>query len=1096
MARRGGGFGGFGLDPFGGGGGDLSRYNLGTTVGALDELEAYQIAVGWANGTVTDAEYLASLERAIERTGEGTRDRITAQDKYDDAVYRIERNKLVARVNDADDDPERIASLQALIAHDRARSGQMVADNEQRREIDATIAGLQADIRQTRYSALVERVNRGRASTSDLINLARSLYAEADGGPDARDWQRILGELRDRLADERLATRYQDYQHERITGPQLLADLDARLSELEPGSPAYVQLFRQREDLDRSLRDAEANKQFAQLTADKNAGKVTDNAYIAALRTAVDREKPGTQGRIDAENRLRQAVFSLAEDKLRYDVSKGRAGAVAKLIAFYASYKATMTPGSSEWRQLDLAIDSLKRRGASGGGGGGGGGSIGSGGSGSAPPKLIPEDSALGDLINGTGPFAGVKIPPNVARLMAINPNDKVAADWFDNNRRSMIQSYQNGDDTWTFFDLDGKVYDLPFASSMLSTIDEQNVRHMQTLVASASTPKAQQAAVGKLITALSQHRDRGGQMAMDSYRGVMEELDREKSRALARGDYADYATLVFGQEQLIRRMLMLPDSVPITDANLNLNPVLDDSMVERIAADLDRLEPAVLDPGTGAYHPGGDQVMTAIREGAVIVRDRDGDGMFDAYEVDEDRAFVTQGPNGEALFNLLNPLNDAHYFTNAEGIREPKYKQTHVRVSVLNADGEPETYFQPVASGAVGLNLRAISTATTVSPWLAPGANPLSNLVGTGSVGVGPQAPPAPFGAPGLVETDRGFSTYLTNGQLTEGVKSFSVLERDRDGKLQPATWVSLDGETFMRIGGGAGAPTPQLVLNPGSGATYDPATGRMLVNGEAYNAAKHGAIGQFLHIYGTSWTDANGKLHLPDWVGKGKGSAGVGGPGQFFETRKIENGILDVTPYEDVLHDYDDELTSRRGSLTLGGRAPDPLKRERLGRELNPPRESQYDNERSTVVGPRGMGRITPLVQKSATLGDWLDERDARRLAGTSKRAAAALAISSMGNGAMLGLLQRTALAKARYNPTGLFIGMKPQPPTFANPIPPKPTPRPGPAPDLRPIALPTLTPLAPPRLKSTYVRPPVAPTPPAGGEGGGGTGTLTRR
>lgn len=154
-----GGLPGMTLDPFGTSRGGFGRYALGSAMDAIDAMEKYAAQVGWANGTVSDADYLDQLRQSMERTPEGTRERIAAEDAYEDAVYTIGRNRLVRNINNANDDAERITAYEALISYDRQKLDDMVPGNEQRRELVDRIANAEDDIRTVRRNAIVRRID-------------------------------------------------------------------------------------------------------------------------------------------------------------------------------------------------------------------------------------------------------------------------------------------------------------------------------------------------------------------------------------------------------------------------------------------------------------------------------------------------------------------------------------------------------------------------------------------------------------------------------------------------------------------------------------------------------------------------------------------------------------------------------------------------------------------------------------------------------------------------------------------------------------------------------------------------------------------------
>ena len=198
MARRRGAFSNT-LDPFGGSRGGLGRYNVtGDTIQSLAEYDAYVVAVAWANGQATDEDYLASLQKMVDLETVGTKGRVTAENKLGDAVYSIGRNKIAGEVNAANTPAERTAALRRMMAYDQARLATMTTGNEAYRSMADRVAGTRTDIRQSQYSELVNKVNAGKASTSQLLALARTFKAEAGSDPDADTWAQSIVTLTDR----------------------------------------------------------------------------------------------------------------------------------------------------------------------------------------------------------------------------------------------------------------------------------------------------------------------------------------------------------------------------------------------------------------------------------------------------------------------------------------------------------------------------------------------------------------------------------------------------------------------------------------------------------------------------------------------------------------------------------------------------------------------------------------------------------------------------------------------------------------------------------------------------------------------------------
>jgi hypothetical protein len=188
MARRG----GFssGLNPFGTGSlGNLSQYDIGAD---LADLEVYRVEVAWGNGLATDAAYLAALLKARDATDPNTQRRESAQNKLDDAVYRIDRSKADAK------------GLDALIAFDQAAIAKMSPDNLRYRDVKDSLDAELANRRSRDYGKLVVAYNDGKTSTQSLLSWVKTtLRSVAADDPDFENWTNVQGDLEDRIVSEK-----------------------------------------------------------------------------------------------------------------------------------------------------------------------------------------------------------------------------------------------------------------------------------------------------------------------------------------------------------------------------------------------------------------------------------------------------------------------------------------------------------------------------------------------------------------------------------------------------------------------------------------------------------------------------------------------------------------------------------------------------------------------------------------------------------------------------------------------------------------------------------------------------------------------------
>ncbi len=373
---RGGGFGGIGMGPFQTGGGGDSRYLIANDGDNVAATRKYSAQVAWANGTISDGQYLGVLNWYVGTTEAGSRERVAAQNEYDDAVYSIGRNRIVRDVNNADTGVKRVAALRRLIGYDRKKLRTMTQDNEQRRELQDRIASSESTIRETRYADLVRRFNRDQVGIGSMLSFVRGMAAESRGGPDATAWQDKVREWQDRQENEVLDQLIQDYQMNRVPGSAVIDHLKGRLAGMDPESPDYKATARQLEDLTKQITEKERSDKDADMASKMQNGDITDAQYIRYLRARVDDYDKGTPERRSAQDNWLQMSYQLGEADLRRKVADG-AAQPQDLVDFYHSYMASMSPSSSRFLELQQRITDLLVSGAGtlalyGGQGGGG----------------------------------------------------------------------------------------------------------------------------------------------------------------------------------------------------------------------------------------------------------------------------------------------------------------------------------------------------------------------------------------------------------------------------------------------------------------------------------------------------------------------------------------------------------------------------------------------------------------------------------------------------------------------------------------------------------------------------------------------------
>lgn len=369
MARSGGfgspgSIGGLTLDPFGGGGSSLGRYELGDTLSTIQQAEHYAVSVGWQNGTVTDDAYLKDLHDQITEAGTD-HERIAAQNRYDDAVYTIGRNKLVRAVNDSASDTARVAADRALIAYDQKHLGTMDKDNEQYRELVDRIAGTKADIRATLWNQITRSYNENKTSDQAMADFARRMAQEAKGAPDEADWQDRAYEFTQRVLDDKMSALQHDYEMGKVDGSKVLAFVNGRLATMDKSSPRYQDLSQWRDNFAKSFKADEAAQLYSQKYDAYQEGKIGDDEWLRFLHQRVQSAEPGSEEQRAAKHDLVMETFRITENKLIYDVQVNGADP-HELIRFYKTSLVSMDHDSARALDIQQKIQNLELHGVNG----------------------------------------------------------------------------------------------------------------------------------------------------------------------------------------------------------------------------------------------------------------------------------------------------------------------------------------------------------------------------------------------------------------------------------------------------------------------------------------------------------------------------------------------------------------------------------------------------------------------------------------------------------------------------------------------------------------------------------------------------------
>ena len=678
MARTGG-FGG-GLNPYGTGSlGSFSQYDIGNN---LQDLARYKAEVAWGNGLLSDDAYLAVLADVVANTTSGSKEQVSAQNALDDATYTIGRSRADAE------------GLDALIAFDQGALAKMVPTNNKYRSVKNALDSELAQRRSRDYGKLVDQYNEGRIATAVLMTwVQNTLGGLSQDAPDYDNWQSTLASLKDRAQTEKDSEVYQDYQMGRMTAPDFLAYLKGRRDSYAVDSPDYADWNRRLEDETKTATTNEQNAKDSAFFDLYNEGKKSDKDYLAYIKARLDSMSSDDPAYEDWRHRYATASFSIAEDQLIFDVNEGKKP-ISDLVSFYRAYQKTLNPGSAEWRSVQTHIESaLKAGGGSGGGGRGGS---------SSPPGggYTPTDTTSGKIIS---PKFTLETAMSLMQLPA-NASKELIAN-FNLNYASLMNAWQRGDATWTFYDPrhPGQSVALPVTSDALGRLDGSKAQYNADLAnlmfAKGNNKKAYEFAK-TAIEAWDAQRGHNIQASRRNTNAILSTITDQIKQFTRLGDDASVFNLASAALDMIDQTL--------TD------PTLDDSARASLETKRETFANNPVMPVEDPLHPG--TLINRAIDAANSTFDAQGNMVQAALAPGWHRVFDTSSTTGEQALKLV-------YDDGQAGAWDATHLPIHINVGdrVVTAEAKVEqSAYRPPLTVTDDQGMQAI----------IPGAPPLLTVV------------------------------------------------------------------------------------------------------------------------------------------------------------------------------------------------------------------------------------------------------------------------------------------------------------------------------------------------------------------------------
>jgi hypothetical protein len=377
--------GGSGLSPFGGGGANFGAFDV-VDPGREAYLGFLKVKVDWEQGLVSNANYLTAYQTYVSAQTPGTSTRIDAEQSLRDTKYRLERNDLLAAVENGqrtwsdllEYDRSKLVGLDhssqeyldrvnlyqqtqakglsdaASDQHDLYDAGKITTTQlrswyaqqavdphyagnpDLQKNIADQIRSLDLRVQGEQDNHMVQLFNDGKVGSSAFLVYAAAAQARYGTGTEqAQQWSKLITDAKQQVAEKGLTYRYGLSQHY-IDLQKFIKDNTDMLARQGAGSTST------------STRIVlGADGQWKEVTSTKSSPYKPSAAEVKAMA--------------DRRIELADAKRQLAEVNSKIGANGGFV-TTDSMISFYTNRQASFVKGTAEWYQVQERLDSLQQQ--------------------------------------------------------------------------------------------------------------------------------------------------------------------------------------------------------------------------------------------------------------------------------------------------------------------------------------------------------------------------------------------------------------------------------------------------------------------------------------------------------------------------------------------------------------------------------------------------------------------------------------------------------------------------------------------------------------------------------------------------------------
>jgi hypothetical protein len=372
-----------GLTPFGGGGSSFDAFSVGQKKAERAYLEFRKVEVEWEAGRVSNDAFLAALRTYAASMKAGSADRVGAEARVEQYVYRFERQALEAAAEAG------TKTWDDLLAYDQSKLAGLDVNSEEYLQRLGYVQSDQNQIFNDLEEAQGELYSDGKITTAQYLLWYQSVRPDLlKDNKELSDAIALrIDDLKDRAINEQDNKMLSDFSDGKVAPTEFLAYASAAQGRYAKGTPQFDEWGDRVEDAkDRAIEDSilyryDLTQRYQQLekfvkdngsapkggTSTSHSTRVVWNGskWVTQKTTSTKATKPSA-AQLKAWKELQVEVADAKKQMKQIEATVGKqAGGwvtTDDTIAYYKKMQSRYAVGTSEWYAVQGKLDGLNQQ--------------------------------------------------------------------------------------------------------------------------------------------------------------------------------------------------------------------------------------------------------------------------------------------------------------------------------------------------------------------------------------------------------------------------------------------------------------------------------------------------------------------------------------------------------------------------------------------------------------------------------------------------------------------------------------------------------------------------------------------------------------